>query len=106
MSLLASDGSSERRLFSTSGFTEFARFIFSHDGRDVLTLRRDTSASGVGWRLFATDVASGVERVMTTVDFPRTADNVSGLSLSPDGKRLYTSYADAPYDIWMLEGFR
>jgi serine/threonine protein kinase len=45
-------------------------------------------------------------RVMTTVDFPRTADNVSGLSLSRDGKRLYTSYADAPLDIWMLEGFR
>ena len=55
--------------------------------------------------LFATDVASGAERVMTTLAFPRSADNLSGLSVRPDGKRLYTSYADAPYDIWMLEGF-
>jgi Tol biopolymer transport system component len=106
LSLLAPDGSSERPLFSTSGSTEFARPIFSRDGREVLILRRDLSAPRRAWKLFATDVASGSERVMTTVDFPRTADNVSGLSLSPDGKRLYTSYADAPFDIWMLEGFQ
>ena len=102
LSLLAPDGSSERQLFSTPGTTEFARPVFSRDGR---ALRRDRSAPGRPWRLFATDVTSGAERVMTTLDFPRSADNLSGLSLSPDGKRLYTSYADAPYDIWMLEGF-
>ena len=105
LSLLAPDGSSERQLFSTPGTTEFARPVFSRDGRELLTLRRDRSAPGRPWRLFATDVASGAERVMTTLGFPRSADNLSGLSLSPDGKRLYTSYADAPYDIWMLEGF-
>ena len=52
------------------------------------------------------DVASGAERVVTTVDFPKTADDVAGLSISPDGTRLYTSIADWPFDIWMLEGFR
>jgi Tol biopolymer transport system component len=107
VSLLASDGSSERPLFSTSGLTEFARLLFSRDGREVMMLRRDMSAAGRGaWKLFATDVASGAERVMTTVDLPGTAQNLAGLSLSPDGKRLYTSYADASFDIWMLEGFQ
>ena len=43
---------------------------------------------------------------MVTVDFPKTADDVAGLSISPDGTRLYTSIADWPFDIWMLEGFR
>ena len=63
LSLLAPDGSSERPLFSTSGATEFARPIFSRDGREVLMLRRDMSAPGRGaWKLFATAVASGVER--------------------------------------------
>ena len=42
---------------------------------------------------------------MTTLDLPRTAENVSGLSLSPDGRRLYTSYSDVPWDIWLLDGF-
>ena len=107
VSLLASDGSSERPLFSTTGYTEFARLIFSRDGREVLMLRRDMSRAGHGaWKLFATDIASGAERVMTTVDLPRTAQNLAGLSFSPDGKRLYTSYADASFDIWMLEGFQ
>ena len=106
MSLLASDGSSERPLFSTSGFSEFSRSVFSRDGREVLMLRGDTSASGRrAWQLFATDIASGSERVMTTLDLPRTAENVSGLSLSPDGRRLYTSYSDVPWDIWLLDGF-
>jgi serine/threonine protein kinase len=75
-------------------------------GPDLLLLRRDTSAPGSPWRLFATDIASGVERVMTTVDSPTTVGDVAGLSLSPDGTRLYTSIADWPLDIWMLEGFR
>jgi len=106
VSLLASDGSSERPLFSTSGFSEFSRSVFSRDGREVLMLRGDTSASGRrAWQLFATDIASGSERVMTTLDLPRTAENVSGLSLSPDGRRLYTSYSDVPWDIWLLDGF-
>ena len=69
-------------------------------------LRRDASAPGRPWRLFAMDAASGKERVMVTVDFPKTADDVAGLSISPDGTRLYTSIADWPFDIWMLEGFR
>ena len=69
-------------------------------------LRRDTSAPGRPLRLFAINVASGAERVMVTVDFPTTADDVAGLSISPDGTRLYTSFADWPFDIWMLEGFK
>jgi hypothetical protein len=52
------------------------------------------------------DLASSNERIVVTVDFPTTADDVAGLSISPDGTRLYTSIADWPFDIWMLEGFR
>lgn len=40
------------------------------------------------------------------MNFPKTTDAVSGLTISADGKRLYTSFADWPFDIWMLEGFR
>jgi hypothetical protein len=69
-------------------------------GLDHLLARRTSSAD------FAVDVTSGAERVVTTVDFRRTADGVSGLSISRDGTRLYPSFADWPYDIWMLEGFR
>ena len=103
--LMAHDGSSERPL-PTAVVPPGAQPVFSSDGREMLLLRRDASAPGRPWRLFAVDVASGRERVMVTVDFPRTADAVAGLSLSPDGTRLYTSFADLPYDIWMLEGFR
>jgi hypothetical protein len=44
--------------------------------------------------------------VVMTADFPTTLDSVSGLSLRPDGTRLYTSISERPFDIWMLEGFR
>ena len=106
--LMAPDGSNERRLYAAVTGTTSARMklIFSRDGREVLTLRRDVSAPGRPWRLFAMDVASGGERVVVTVDLPKTADDVAGLSISPDGRRLYTSFADWPFDIWMLEGFR
>ena len=72
-----------------------------HDG----TVKRSADA-GRSWRLFALDIASGEERIVATVAFPATADDVAGLSLSRDGTRLYTSFADWPFDIWMLEGFR
>ena len=68
--------------------------------------KRERWLRSITRKLYATDVASGAERVMTTVGLPKTAQNVAGLSSSPDGQRLYTSYLDAPYDIWMLEGFR
>ena len=106
LSLLASDGSSERRLLLTLGYSGRAWPIFTHDGRDVLQLRRDGAAPGRPWKVYATDVASGKERVLATVGFPGTAEDVAGLSLSSDGTKIYTSYADWPFDIWMLEGFR
>jgi Tol biopolymer transport system component/predicted Ser/Thr protein kinase len=104
--LMSADGTNERQLSQIGSQSWRARAIFSRDGREVLTLSRDQSASGRPWRLFAVDVASGAERVVTTVDFPKTTDAVSGLTISADGKRLYTSFADWPFDIWMLEGFR
>jgi Tol biopolymer transport system component/predicted Ser/Thr protein kinase len=104
--LMAVEGSDERLVASAVAPFGRARPIFSRDGREVLLLRRDASASGRPLRLFAVDIASGRERVVVTVDFPGTADDVAGLSISPDGTRLYTSFADWPFDIWMLEGFR
>jgi Tol biopolymer transport system component len=103
---MTADGSSERPLPTNAGSRARARPIFSRDGREILMLRRDSVATGLVWKLFALDIASGKERVVTTVDLPRTGDDVAGLSISPDGKRLYTSFADWPFDIWMLEGFR
>jgi Tol biopolymer transport system component len=104
--LMAADGSNERPLSSAVMSPSRVEPIFSRDGREVLMLRRDASAPRRPWRLFALDVASGGERLVVTVDFPTTADDVAGLSISPDGTRLYTSFADWPFDIWMLEGFR
>ena len=104
--LMTLDGSDERLLSSAVTPSGRVQPIFSRDGREVLMLRRDVSAPGRPWRLFALDVASGGERVVVTVGFPTTADDVAGLSISADGTRLYTSFADWPFDIWMLEGFR
>ena len=105
--LLAVDGAKERPLSTAVALLAGrARAIFSGDGREVLMLRRDAVAPGRPWRLMAIDVTSGRERVVTTVHFPSTGDDVAGLSISPDGARLYTSFADWPFDIWMLEGFR
>ena len=106
MFLLAVDGAKERPLSTAVALLAGrARAIFSRDGREVLMLRRDAVAPGRPWRLMAIDVTSGRERVVTTVHFPSTGDDVAGLSISPDGTRLYTSFADWPFDIWMLEGF-
>lgn len=105
-SLMAADGSNERPLFSVAYAAEFSRPVFSRDGREVLLLRRDMSAPGRPWRLFATDISSGTQRIVMTADFPVTVEIVSGLSISPDGTRLYTSISERPFDIWMLEGFR
>jgi Tol biopolymer transport system component/predicted Ser/Thr protein kinase len=106
--LMAPDGSNERPLSAGQRHALIGRAgaIFSRDSREVMMLRRDTSAPGRPWRLFAVEIASGRQRIVTTVDLPGTADGVAGLSLSPDGTRLYTSFADWPFDIWMLEGFR
>ena len=39
-------------------------------------------------------------------EFTRAGEGLPyGLSLSPDGRRLYTSYSDVPWDIWLLDGF-
>jgi len=46
------------------------------------------------------------EASVVTLDLPPTAEDVAGLSISADGTRLYTSFADWPFDTWMLEGFR
>jgi Tol biopolymer transport system component/predicted Ser/Thr protein kinase len=104
--LMSADGSNERLLWSGPVALDRAPPIFSRDGREVLILRRDSSALGRPWRLFAVDVASGKERAVVTIGLPKTADGVAGINISPDGTRLYTSFADWPFDIWMLEGFR
>lgn len=104
--LMTPDGSQERQLSSAVMPFYRARAIFSRDGREVLTLRRDASAPGRPLTLIGVDIASGRERVLTTAPLPVSADDVAGLSLSPDGTRFYTSFADWPFDIWMLEGFR
>ena len=43
--------------------------------------------------------------MIAPLDLPASNDNIAGFSLHPDGKRLLTSIAKWPFDIWMLEGW-
>ena len=78
---------------------------FSKDARDVMSIHRNTSVDGVPWELWAIDVASGRERLLTRIDLPQSTEQVIGFSLHPDGTRFLTSAYSNPSDIWMLEGF-
>jgi hypothetical protein len=78
---------------------------FSKDGREVLTICPNTSGDGARWQLWAMDVATGRERLVTPVDLPDSTQVVVGFSLHPDGTRILTSATSAPADIWMLQGF-
>jgi hypothetical protein len=64
----------------------------------VIHLERNTSGEGPLWRLWSIDVASGTERLLSSVAFPDTTGDAAGFSLHPDGRRLLTSIANWPLD--------
>jgi len=101
--LVAPDFSRERALPSQR--LNFAAIAFSRDGREVLSIYRNTSGDGAHWQLWAVDVGTGRERLVTGVDLPDATQQVMGFSLHPDGKRILTAAISNPADIWMLKGF-
>jgi len=70
-----------------------------------LSIYRNTSGDGARWQLWAVDVATGRERLVTRIDVPDSTQQVNGFSLHPDGKRILISTVSNPADIWMLKGF-
>ena len=100
--LVAPDFSRERALPSER--LNLSSIGFSKDGRDVLSIHR-TTGDDAHWQLWAVDVGTGRERLVTRVDLPDATQQVTGLSLHPDGKRILISALGDPADIWMLKGF-
>jgi serine/threonine protein kinase/Tol biopolymer transport system component len=101
--LVDADFSRERQLLSQR--LETFSIGFSKDGREVMSISRNTSAEGGRWQLWAVDTTSGRERLMANLDLPTFTELVLGFSLHPDGTRLLTSVMGQQSDIWMLEGF-
>jgi hypothetical protein len=87
--LVATDLSRERPMPSEPLSGPMA---FSKDGREVMSLHQATTATGASWQLWAVDVATLRERLVTHIDFPDTVEWMYGFSLHPA-------------DIWMLSGF-
>lgn len=75
---------------------------FSRGGREIVGVFRN---GGTDWQLWSTEIATGRERLLATLNLSITAYEIAGFSLHPDGKRFAASVADWPADIWMLEGF-
>ena len=101
--LVAPDFSRERALPSER--LESGSAGFSKDGREVMSIGRSTRAEGAVWQLWAVDIATGRERLVTGIDLPDATSLVRGFSLHPDGTRFLTSTYSSPADIWMLSGF-
>ena len=103
MYLVASDFSRERPL--PSEHLNAGSIGFSNDGREVMSIDRNRTGDGARWQLWAIEVATGRERLVTRVDLPDATEGVNGFSLHPDGRRILTSAIGHPADIWMLKGF-
>ncbi|HYM06954.1 MAG TPA: hypothetical protein VEU11_10375, partial [Terriglobales bacterium] len=75
------------------------------DGAQVYGIVRNTTGQGAQWQLYSIDVKTGADKMLAPLDLPAFANEISGFSLHPDGKRFLTSIAKWPYDIWTLEGW-
>jgi serine/threonine protein kinase/Tol biopolymer transport system component len=102
MALVSPDGTVSRELNPHT----FLAYAFSKDGGRVYGIFRNTTGAGAEWQLYSVDVSTGAEKMLAPLDLPPSTNGIAGLSLHPDGKRLLTSIAKWPYDIWMLEGFQ
>jgi serine/threonine protein kinase/Tol biopolymer transport system component len=101
MSLISPDGNTVRKLTARNLFG----FAFSKDGAKVYGIVRNTTGEGAQWQLYSIDVKTGTDKMLAPLDLPAYANEISGFSLHPDGKRFLTSIAKWPYNIWMLEGW-
>jgi len=101
LDLISPDGKSTRKLTAH----EFKAYNFSKDGRRVYGILRNATGGSAEWQLYAVDVKTGAERLLSAIDFPPSTAGVAGFSIHPDGKRALTSIAKWTFQIWMLEGF-
>ncbi len=99
--LISPDGKSAHNLTSR----KLLAYGFSKDGSQFYGISQNTTGTGAQWQLYSVNVKTGAEKFLAPVDLPASIDRVAGFSIHPDGKRLLTSVAKFPFDIWMLEGF-
>ena len=101
LDLISPDGKSKRTLT----IRRFPACNFSKDGSQVYGIFHNTTGEGAEWQLYAVNVKTGAEKLLTPVDFPPATGMLAGFSIHPDGKRALTSIAKVSDQIWMLEGF-
>jgi eukaryotic-like serine/threonine-protein kinase len=102
LDLISPDGTSRRKLTSR----QFESWDLSRDGSQVYGIFHNSAGTGAEWQLYSVNVASGVEKLQTAVDFPSATTGLNGLSVHPDGKSALTAIDREPLQIWMLEGFK
>ncbi len=101
LDLISPDGKSKRTLTKR----RFPACNFSKDGSQVYGIFHNTTGEGPEWQLYALNVKTAAEKLLTPVEFPPATSGLAGFSIHPDGKRFLTSIAKWPFQIWMLEGF-
>ncbi|HTW66065.1 MAG TPA: hypothetical protein VME17_15670, partial [Bryobacteraceae bacterium] len=102
LDLTSPDGTSKRKLTSR----QFEAWDLSRDGSQVYGVFHNSAGTGAEWQLYSVNVASGVEKFQTAVDFPSATTDLIGLSVHPDGKSALAAIDREPLQIWMLEGFK
>jgi len=101
ISMISPDGSTTGKLTPRN----LQAYAFSHDGKQVYGIYRNTTGEGPQWQLHLIGIKGDTDKMIAALDFPVSTSNAIGFSIHPDGKRFLTSIAKWPYDIWMLEGF-
>ncbi len=95
---LVSDDGKETRALSTADWPIFG---WSADGTLVYGVKQVDSLHRV---VASLNIETRAEKVIGPLPLPAIAD-LSGYSLSPDGKSFATSASHPTGDIWLLEGF-
>ncbi|HUA62097.1 MAG TPA: hypothetical protein VML19_25290, partial [Verrucomicrobiae bacterium] len=102
LDLISPEGTGRRKLTSR----QFEAWDLSRDGTQVYGIFHNSAGTGPEWQLYSVNMASGVEKFQTAVDFPPATTGLVGLSVHPDGKSALTAIEREPLQIWMLEGFK
>jgi hypothetical protein len=92
LSLISPDGNAVRKLAARN----LLAFAFSKDGAQVYGIVRNTTGLGPQWQLYSIDVKTAADKMVASLDLPAFANEISGFSLHPDGKRFLTSIAKWP----------
>ena len=87
--MISPDGKSKRTLTKR----RFLACNFSKDGSQVYGIFHNTTGEGPEWQLYALNVKTAAEKLLTPVEFPPATSGLAGFSIHPDGKRFLTSIA-------------